>query len=229
LKHITRLLVAAVPLLLASTAIAKGRGSKLSADENGIVLLLVLIITPIVGLVIWLSKPPCPKCGARSLSYRHPTKSGQPDRRYSYNPQICTACGWSSHELIQEEYRPPTVPPFVPVNSRDNPSPRPSDSDILNEALLLIAEQRGPVTRARVVSEMAAKLSTAGARQELLLKASKLEVASVLEKVAKLKTRDAKVRNLSQAIAQLKSDSLDDELQKAEIELLEKALASLQD
>ncbi len=49
----------------------------------------------IIGAIsIYLDLPKCTRCNSRlSLSRRHVTKNGQPDKRFSYNPLECSKCG----------------------------------------------------------------------------------------------------------------------------------------
>jgi hypothetical protein len=65
-------------------------------------------------------------------------------------------------------------------------------------------------------------------RQRLLLEASRVEVAAVLDKVDGLKTPAAKRRNLLAALEELQKDSVPDELQVQQITWLKDALAELE-
>ena len=64
-------------------------------------------------------------------------------------------------------------------------------------------------------------------RERLYVKAARIEVRAVLDKVDGLKTAAAKRRNLEEALANLRSDPVPDDLQGREIALLEEALRDL--
>lgn len=66
-------------------------------------------------------------------------------------------------------------------------------------------------------------------RDQLLLQASRIEVAAALEKAEGLKTPAAKVRTLSEALDALRSDSVPDHLQLDLIRSLEEAIAKIED
>lgn len=186
------------------------------------IVILLLLLVPVLAVAAWLMKPQCPNCSARALRYLHARKDGGADGRYSFNPQLCSACGWSSHQAIEPEFRPITVTFDAPAM----PTP-PSDEQIIFFTLKEMEAQAGPVTRKRALENGLARLADPAARERLLVEASKVEVSAVLAKVATLKTKEAKRKRLVQALAEIRSDDVDDALQAAEVALLERALARI--
>jgi hypothetical protein len=99
------------------------------------------------------------------------------------------------------------------------------DASAYHEALSNVRLARGPTSRANALYAALAKIAQPHVREQLLLEASRLEVQAVLEKVAGLKTKSARVRNLQEAIARLKVDEVPDVLQADELAYLERSLA----
>ena len=77
------------------------------------------------------------------------------------------------------------------------------------------------------MKEALPKLRDDNLRQQLLLESSRIEVEAVLEKIDSLKTDGAKRRNLVAALDAIRADPVPDELQAAEIAMLEDALREL--
>jgi uncharacterized protein DUF4236/tetratricopeptide repeat protein len=98
------------------------------------------------------------------------------------------------------------------------------EQDILKRARIDLRATRTPKMRDRFLAEALSNLVLPHSRERLRLDASRLEVEAVLEKVAELKTKAAKERNLLEALDRLRTDEVPDELQAAEIAALESAL-----
>lgn len=102
------------------------------------------------------------------------------------------------------------------------------DEAAFNDAVARVRDARGPKSRERALEAGLARLQQPHMRELLLLEASRLEVEAVLERVAGLKTKKAKERNLREALDRLLSDDVPDELQREEIAMLQQALGALE-
>jgi hypothetical protein len=102
------------------------------------------------------------------------------------------------------------------------------DNAILFRTLAELEAARGPRSRDNALSSGLAQLVQPHMREQLLLEASRIEVRSVLDKVAGLKTKSAKLRNLHEALARISIDDIPDQLQAAEIAELERAVAQVE-
>lgn len=191
--------------------------------------LLFVIPAALVAVIWWVSRDPCPRCTRRALGHRHARKDGGADRRYSFNPIVCHSCGWSAADDYPTIEMAEPAPRSVTVQVRFERAKEEerSEDEVLEEFLVRIVTTKGAAARRNAVAEGVRRLRTDPARHELLLRASRIEIGLVLNKVAALKTRQAKERHLLQAIETLKSDSVPDELQAHELSLLETALGDV--
>ena len=92
-----------------------------------------------------------------------------------------------------------------------------------------IESYKGAVARRNALGRALSELADPAARHQVLVAASKIEVAAVLDKVDRLSTAAAKRRHLERAIAELAADRIPAELQAAELLLLEARLRALGD
>lgn len=114
--------------------------------------------------------------------------------------------------------------PFVPYPVPAQPV---SSKDLLLDWISRIEGLKGTVARRNAVERALSEISDPAARNELLLAASRIEVASVLDKVDGLKSAAAKRRHLEKAIADLHADNIPDELQAEELRQLQSRLSTL--
>jgi hypothetical protein len=114
------------------------------------------------------------------------------------------------------------APRIKPPNATNQPS-----SDPVLEWIARIESYKGPVARRNALERALSEIHDVRARDRLLLAASKIEVAAVLDKVDGLASATAKKRHLQKAIADIRADNIPDELQAAELQQLEERLRSL--
>ena len=99
--------------------------------------------------------------------------------------------------------------------------------EVIRAALERIEAARGPVARGNALKAALAKLTDANDRSRLVLEASRLEAAAVLDKADSLKSPAAKRRHLEAAIASIQADEVPDELQREQLGWLQDALRAL--
>lgn len=104
---------------------------------------------------------------------------------------------------------------------------RGSARDPVLEWIARIEGYKGPVARRNALERALAEINDSRAREQLVLAASKIEVAAVLDKVDTLASPAAKKRHLQKTIADIRADNIPDELQAAELQQLEERLRSL--
>jgi hypothetical protein len=75
---------------------ARGSGSPILVV---VVFIVAMIFAAFIAMLNYLNRPPCPKCGARSVRYLHERTDAGPDLRFKDNPYICGECGWSGYSL----------------------------------------------------------------------------------------------------------------------------------
>lgn len=100
-------------------------------------------------------------------------------------------------------------------------------ADAFAEAVDAIARAKGPATRRNALAKGLERLTDPTQRANLMLEASRIEVAAVLDKVDELKTPGAKRRRLEEALQNLRNDGIPDDLQRQQIEWLEAELKKL--
>jgi hypothetical protein len=98
----------------------------------------------------------------------------------------------------------------------------------VDEALARIASIQVPPHRREALQALAANFSDPRDRQALFIGAAKIEVEKVLRKVASIKGIATKRKHLLQAIQDLQSDPIPDELQYEELTALKNALLDLE-
>jgi hypothetical protein len=103
---------------------------------------------------------------------------------------------------------------------------RPSAEPVL-EWIARIESFKGSVARRNAVERALQEIQEPHARQQLVLAASRIEVAAVLDKVDGLASLAAKKRHLGKAMADIRADNISDELQAAELQELARRLQSL--
>ncbi len=96
--------------------------------------------------------------------------------------------------------------------------------EVIRNTVEAMEAARGPSGRRMSLESGLADLKDEQARRRLLLEASRIEVAAVLDKVDGLKTAAAKRRNLTTAIEALKQDDVPDDLQAEQMRWLQEAL-----
>jgi hypothetical protein len=135
-----------------------------------------------------------------------------------------------SPELRRLLQQPPPDPPRA-IAAPPRPTPERVDSassrDPLLEWIARIEGYKGPVARRNALERALAEIQDPRGRAQLVLAASRIEVAAVLDKVDGLSSSAAKRRHLQQAITALRSDNIPDELQAEELRQLEERLRSL--
>lgn len=121
------------------------------------------------------------------------------------------------------------VSPAAPPRAARVPAPVPASTrnDGVLEWIARIESYKGPVARRNALKRVVEEIADPEARRALVLAASKIETAAVLNKVDTLTTIPAKRRHLEKAIAELRADDIPDDLQAEELSTLEAALRSL--
>jgi hypothetical protein len=120
---------------------------------------------------------------------------------------------------VEASDRPPLAlpPPAAKVN----------DDEELHRWVAKLESLKGPAARRTLLQSALAAVGSEGARQRLLLEASKIDVQAALDKADGLKTVGAKRRTLQAALDAIRADEIADELQAEQIRWLEDALAEL--
>jgi hypothetical protein len=112
------------------------------------------------------------------------------------------------------------MPARVPVRPK-------SSQDPVLEWIARIEGYKGPVARRNALERALTEIEDPKGRAQLVLAASRIEVAAVLDKVDSLTSTAAKKRHLQKAITDIRSDNIPDELQAEELRQLEERLRSL--
>lgn len=107
------------------------------------------------------------------------------------------------------------------------PPPIQPQRDAALEWISRIESFKGAVARRNALERALAELRDPAARRSVLMAASKIEVAAVLDKVDSLASVAAKRRHLEKAINALQADDIPDELQAEERAMLDAALRAL--
>jgi len=128
--------------------------------------------------------------------------------------------------LQQSSSSPPRAIAPPPSAAPQLAGPRSAQDQVL-EWVARIEGYKGPVARRNALERALAEIEDPGARTQLILAASRIEVASVLDKVDSLTSTAARKRHLQKAIADIRSDNIPDELQAEELRQLEDRLRSL--
>jgi hypothetical protein len=134
-------------------------------------------------------------------------------------------------QLLQQSPAPQVAVARTPVAR----SARPSSSGVAPQVSRVsvtdwidrIEGYKGSLARRNALERALEEVRDPRDRHQLLLAASKIEVRAVLDRVDSLKSIAAKRRYLQQAIEQLRLDNVPDELQAAELQILEQRLHSL--
>jgi hypothetical protein len=115
-------------------------------------------------------------------------------------------------------------PPLVPAQRN---AAEQSPIDPVLDWIARIESYKGPVARRNALERALQEIQGPHARQQLLIAASRIEVAAVLDKVDSLASPAAKKRHLAKAIADIRADNIPDELQATELQQLEERLQAL--
>lgn len=91
----------------------------------------------------------------------------------------------------------------------------------------VIESFKGAVARRNALERALSELKDPAAQRQVILAASRIEVAAVLDKVDSLATAPAKRRHLLKAIEGIQADNIPDDLQAAELEQLHERIRSL--
>lgn len=122
---------------------------------------------------------------------------------------------------LQLVAKPAASSPALPIAKTGN------DSDLALEWMARIESFKGSEARRNALKRGLSELSDPNARRDLMLAASRIEVAAVLDKVDERASDAAKRRHLEKAIAELRADDLPDALQADELKQLRDRLATL--
>jgi hypothetical protein len=115
--------------------------------------------------------------------------------------------------------------PAVPTAPRSVSTP--ASGDPVLDWIARIEGYKGPVARRNALERALQEIHDPDAKRRLVLAASRIEVAAVLDKVDGLASAAAKKRHLKKAIDEISSDNIPDELQAEELQQLEERLRSL--
>ncbi len=102
------------------------------------------------------------------------------------------------------------------------------EEEQLRQAVEKLEAAQGPAGRRMVLERALENIREGQLHQRLLLEASRIDVAAVLDKVDGLKTAAAKRRHLVAALDELQKDPVPDELQVQQVNWLKDALAELE-
>lgn len=108
-------------------------------------------------------------------------------------------------------------PPAVPQSS----------GSIALERIARIESFKGPEARRNALRRALAEVADSSARRDIIVAASRIEAAAVLDKVDSLSTTAAKRRHLERALFEFRQDEIPDDLQADGIRQLEARLAQL--
>lgn len=110
---------------------------------------------------------------------------------------------------------------------RQAPQPASGSRDSVLEWIARIESFKGAEARRNALQRALSEVIEPQGRRELVLAASRIEVAAVLDKVDGLASAAAKKRHLLKAIADIRADNIPDELQTEELRQLEDRLRDL--
>ncbi|MBN2267201.1 MAG: hypothetical protein JW725_02565 [Candidatus Babeliaceae bacterium] len=121
----------------------------------------------------------------------------------------------------------------VPSKQSNSPAPQKNLHPVKDEEALLrwinkIESLKGPAARHAAVEAALKNAWSKEQRKRLLFEASRIEVNATLDKADSLKTKSAKRRVLQNALQEIQSDSVPDELQTQLITMLESELQNLE-
>lgn len=123
---------------------------------------------------------------------------------------------------------PPVVPPSIaPTPPAARTVAAPAAGDPVLDWIARIEGYKGPVARRNALERALQEIHGPDAKRRLVLAASRIEVAAVLDKVDGLASAAAKKRHLKKAIDDIRADNISDELQAEELQQLEERLRSL--
>lgn len=117
----------------------------------------------------------------------------------------------------------PQLPP-APVVAERFP---PSSGSVALEWIARIESYKGPEARRNALRRALAAVTDSSSRRDIVIAASRIEAAAVLEKVDGLASEAAKRRHLERALLEFRQDDIPDELQADGIRRLEARLAEL--
>jgi hypothetical protein len=120
--------------------------------------------------------------------------------------------------MAQISVRVPTTPRTMAI---------PASGDPVLEWIARIEGYNGPVARRNALERALQEIHDPDAKRRLVLAASRIEVAAVLDKVDSLASAAAKKRHLKKSIDDIRADNIPDDLQAEELQQLEERLRSL--
>lgn len=133
----------------------------------------------------------------------------------------------SLRQLIEQESSRPRKSVQASAHTVPSVARSPSaESDVL-DWISRIEGIKGPVARRNALERALREIPEGPSRDELLLAASRIEIAAVLDKVDSLVSVAAKRRHLHKAITDVQADNIPDELQAEELRQLEEKLQSV--
>jgi hypothetical protein len=201
----------------------------------GLIILLALAFAGVArGWLLDAGGDRCPVCARGRVRWTFARKDGGRDQRYSFNPQFCPACGWSTVAELDESVDPALTltvsaggAAVVPVAVR-TPSrafgQTPEESHLIAAALERIARQSGPAARRDALDNALADVRSADGRAALIEPASRIEVHTVVSQAKKLPP-GRREKKIEDALERLLADPYDDALQHEAIALLRRILA----
>ena len=138
------------------------------------------------------------------------------------------------HDKLND-YRPPSVdktasPTPVSALKEENASTpsEPVEHELFLKWITKVEDAKGAsARRAAIQAALLVMADRPDQRRRFAEESARIEVRATLDKVDSLKTASAKLRHLNDAIAHLKSDPVPDELQAAELKMLEDALREI--
>jgi hypothetical protein len=142
--------------------------------------------------------------------------------------QPILATGEAEEQQIQVA-APAVLPPRVVTSPPATvpPIPAPPPDDPVVRWLEKIERLKGTASRRAALERALQEIASVDERQKLVLEVSRLEVRAALDKADTLKTPAGKRRTLREALDRIRADTVPDELQAHEIEILEEALRQL--
>ena len=96
------------------------------------------------------------------------------------------------------------------------------------KAVARLEATKGAAGRRSTLARALKEIGTQYLRDQLMLEASRIEVEAALARADELKTTTAKRRVLEAALADVRADSVPDDLQARQIKWLEEAIAELE-
>jgi hypothetical protein len=176
----------------------------------------------------------CPACARGRIRWTYARKDGGRDQRYSFNPQFCPACGWSTVAELDESVDPAltvnvsaggaAVVPVAVRTERRAFGTTPEESHLIAAALERIARQSGPAARREALDSALDTIASGAGRAALIDQASRIEVHTVVSQARRLPA-GRREQKIVEALERLKADPYDDALQHEAIALLTRVLA----